>query len=209
MQFSGKYRLNADFRSIKKCLKSPITIKALHENCISVENLDKNTILAAMRSLLIEGQITHYLFHFYDPGEKIPYLETDWQATDPEALLPKGCHTIRFSTDGPDTIMEVDCEYSTTYNGKLLENNPVVSDAIVSDYFSNFVSEFDRLQMLEGSGMKQDKPEFEDVLNEAKNPVEELEHEAEEAAARGFFGGPQVWALSALAVLVILLLVFY
>lgn len=52
--------------------------------------------------------------------------------------------------------------------------------------------------------------EKKDVVNEALLQAEDvatdLEHEAEEAAARGFLGGPQMWGWLALAVVIIGLL---
>nr|WP_321457269.1 hypothetical protein [uncultured Cohaesibacter sp.] len=57
--------------------------------------------------------------------------------------------------------------------------------------------------------MKNELPEFDDVLNEAKNPVEKLEVEAEGAAAKGFLGGAQSWALIGLGIIIVVLLIFY
>ena len=206
MQFVKEYRLHADFKEIKECIKSPATLKRLLPNCIDVEQLDKSTLVATTKSSVLDGKIIHYLYSFIDPGVGSPYLEVNWQGTDPAALLPKGAHEITFRKEGDMTVFELKSTLHTTLDGKLVRNDPVVGQAIVADYFSRFVAEFDQL---ERSDMSNDKPEFEDVLNEAKNPVEELETEAEEAAVRGFLGGPQMWALIALAIVVILLLVFY
>ncbi len=206
MQFTSEYRLPANSKRIKRCLKSPSALRKLLPNCIDVEQLDQTTLLATTKSSVLDGQIIHYLYHFIDAGENSPYLEIDWQGTDPAALLPKGGHQISFTEEGDMTVIKVRSTLHTTLNGKLVKNDPAVSKAIVSDYFSRFVAEFDQL---EGNDMSNDKPEFEDVLHEAKNPVEELETEAEEAAVKGFLGGPQMWALIALAIVIILLLVFY
>ncbi|SFO76954.1 hypothetical protein SAMN04488056_112128 [Cohaesibacter marisflavi] len=207
MQFKSEYRLPANYKRIKRCLKSPVTLKRLLPNCIDVEQLDSNTLLATINSSVLDGKIIHYLYHFVDAGEYSPYLEVDWQGTDPAALLPKGGHKITLTEEeGEMTVLELNSTLHTTLNGKLVKNDPTVSKAIVSDYFSRFVAEFDQL---EGNDMSNDKPEFEDVLHEAKNPVEELEAEAEEAAVKGFLGGPQMWAFIALAIVIILLLVFY
>ncbi|WP_321449959.1 hypothetical protein [uncultured Cohaesibacter sp.] len=168
--------------------------------------MDENTLLGTQKSSVLDGKVIHYLYHFVDAGENSPYLEVDWQGTDSAALLPKGCHEITFRREDDVTVLELKSTLHTTLNGKLVKNDPAISKAIVSDYFSRFVAEFDQL---EGNDMSNDKPEFEDVLHEAKNPVEELEAEAEEAAVKGFLGGPQMWALIALAIVIILLLVFY
>lgn len=49
----------------------------------------------------------------------------------------------------------------------------------------------------------------EDKSETAGEVAEEIEERIEMAAERGFLGGPTVWGLLALAILIILLLVFY
>ncbi len=56
--------------------------------------------------------------------------------------------------------------------------------------------------------MPKDDHLLEDALHEAKNAAVELEHEAEEAAAKGLFGGAQMWGWIALALVAIILLIF-
>lgn len=51
--------------------------------------------------------------------------------------------------------------------------------------------------------------EFEKALHKAEDAVMELEHEAEEAAAKGFLGGAQMWGILALGVLIVILLIFF
>ncbi|WP_119309680.1 hypothetical protein [Cohaesibacter haloalkalitolerans] len=206
MAFSGEYRLSADYRAIKKKLKDPVYIQHSLQNCIETEQLSQDTVLAKIVSSTLDGQIVHYIFRFIDQDPDLPYLEVDWQGTDPHALMPKGHHRIWFRKEGRTTIMKIESELHTTLNGKLVFNDPEKTNAIMSDYFSRFVDEFNHPKE---RTMKNDKPELDEVLNEAKNAVEELEVEAESAAAKGFLGGAQMWAWIALAILVILLLVLY
>ena len=47
------------------------------------------------------------------------------------------------------------------------------------------------------------------VEHEVEEVIKVAEERAEGAAARGFLGGPQMWGLIALAVVIVILLIFY
>jgi carbon monoxide dehydrogenase subunit G len=90
--------------------------------------------------------------------------------------------------------------------GKLAEVGARMIDTTARQMADQFFSSF-AARVNEGAIAR-----AEHVVEEAAHDVAEVAREAEEraevAAGRGFLGGPQVWALLALAVVIVLLLIF-
>ncbi|WP_316859462.1 hypothetical protein [uncultured Cohaesibacter sp.] len=205
MKSTGSYIIDANYRTIKRRLQDPDSLKSNIPNCTAIETIDDHTRLITIDSRVFPGKSVQYLFHFFDDGASSPAIEINWQGTDPNVAMPKGEQKITFRKVGRKTVLEQETIVTTTMKGKIISSDPEIVTKLVAGYFENFTKEFTK----KGNGMKNDKPEFEDVLHEAENPVVELEQEAEQAAARGVFGGTEMWGLIALAVVIVFLLVFF
>ena len=207
MHLSGQYLVQARQEEIEAELLRCEFMRKASPPCLAIEHIDDITRLVTVESAVDHSIKLQYLFRFNSKASEPNRLVIDWQGTDPRSATPKGHHDIQFEQQKNGTLVKHETAILTTLNGKLIASNQEILDHIVTSYFQTLTSHFNN--RTRDSKMNKKLPEFDDVLNEAKNPVEELEVEAEEAAVRGFLGGPQAWALMALAIVIILLLVFY
>jgi len=90
--------------------------------------------------------------------------------------------------------------------GKLAEVGARMIDTTAKQMADQFFSTF-AARVNEGAIVRAEHA-VEDAAHDVAEAAREAEERAEVAAGRGFLGGPQVWALIALAVVIVLLLIF-
>ena len=205
MDISGEYRLKSSAKDLRRRFADPSLLKEVMPTCTAMETIEPNTFIASVQRIGRPDEKIQYLFRFI-PGETENEFVLHWSGTEPEALISFGKHNITLTKDNAQTtILRHHSTVQLTEKGQKSISDPGAVIALVNQLFDNVA---DLLQK-EDNRVKKNSPDFDDVLHEAEDPILELEHEAEEAAATGFLGGAQMWGWIALAIFILILLIFF
>ena len=204
MLLSGERRIEATPAQIRSQFQDPQKLRHTLPNLISIEEVEPGTMIAEMKSFYTEGLIVKYLYYFED-GKTANEFAIGWKGLVPEAVfssakmhcelkLEKKITTIRFTAD----VEFYDDEHYVRKNPEeLIRGISRLLDQIADNLAK------------EQRHMSDRKSDLEDVVSKAEDAVVELEQEAEEAAAKGFLGGPQMWGWIALGILIVILIIFF
>lgn len=204
MKLSGEHHIDASVDQIRGQFEDPERFKKCLPGCIEIEELEPGSYLATVARIGRPETQVQYLFRI-EPGGDLNHFSISWQGTDPSALMTNGKHIISLSPGQGATILSHHSSVELSKNGKEAK---VTSSALIAPLTQLFDNVVDRLKQesAESSILPKAEP---GILSRAEDAVIELEHEAEEAAARGFLGGAVSWGWIALAILVLLLLIFF
>jgi uncharacterized protein len=123
------------------------------------------------------------------------------------AGFAKGGADVKLADDGPGaTVLTYTAKAQV--GGKLAQIGGRLIDATAKQMADQFFSAF--AERLGGSAAAEDKGETAvaaDVLNDAEVTAEAVEERLEIAAGRGVLGGPYVWGLIALLVIIVVILI--
>ncbi len=196
MKISGEHLIAAPRRRVWDVLNDPDALRAAIPGCRSLDRLSADamavTVEAAVGSLkaTFEGELT---LSDRDAPNKLRLTGEGKGA----AGNINGAADVSLSDAGDDSTR---LSYTATaeVGGKLAEGGSRLVGAgarkVADEFFAALAA-----RATEGPIAR--------VEHAVEHAVEETEERAEEAAVRGFLGGPQMWALLALIVVVLALLI--
>jgi carbon monoxide dehydrogenase subunit G len=122
------------------------------------------------------------------------------------AGFAKGGADVSLVQDGTDTILRYTAKAQV--GGKLAQVGARLIDATAKQMADQFFGAFAAKVGAAGSGPASDQEAVvADVIKDPMVTAEAIEERAEVAAGRGFLGGPMMWGLIALVVVVVLLII--
>jgi carbon monoxide dehydrogenase subunit G len=207
MEMSGEYRIAAPRDRVWAALNDPEVLKASIPGCQALEKTADDKMTATVEAKIgpvkakFKGAVT--LSNIDAPKS----YTISGEGKGGAAGFAKGGADVVLEEDGHETVLRYTAKAQV--GGKLAQVGARLIDATAKQMADRFFGAF---------AEKVGTPAEEGVVARAEHAVEEAAHEvaevahhaeerAEEAAVRGFLGGPQMWALLALAVVIVLLLV--
>jgi carbon monoxide dehydrogenase subunit G len=203
MEMSGEYRIPASREKVWAALNDPEVLKSVIPGCQSLEKTSDTTMTATVVSKVgpvkatFKGDVT--LSNIRPPeGYTI-----SGEGKGGVAGFAKGGADVTLTEDGSDTILRY--EAKAQVGGKLAQVGARLIDATAKQMADQFFGAF-----AEKVG-KAPPPDSEtlvsDVISDPVVTADAIEEDIEAAAGRGFLGGPYMWGLIALIIVILLLIV--
>ncbi len=199
MEMTGRYQIPAPREKVWAALNDPVVLKACIPGCEALEKLSDTEMTATVKakvgpvSATFRGNVT---LSNLDPPNG--YTITGEGKGGP-AGFAKGGADVALSDDDGVTLLTYTAKAQV--GGKLAQVGARLIDATAKQLADQFFAAF------------ADKVGSEDGFTHLEHEVEEVikiaEERTEGAAIRGFLGGPQMWGLLALAVIIVIILIFY
>ncbi len=199
MEMSGRYRIPASRAKVWAALNDPVVLKEAIPGCQSLEKVSDTELVATVKakvgpvSATFKGNVT---LSDLDPPNG--YTITG-EGKGGVAGFAKGGADVTLADDDGMTLLTYTAKAQV--GGKLAQVGARLIDATAKQMADQFFAAF------------ADKVGSEDGFAAVEHRVEEVvkiaEERTEEAAARGFLGGAQMWGLIALAIVIIVILVFF
>ncbi len=204
MLLSGEHRIKASPAKIRSQFQDPRKLSSTLPGVISVEALEPGQALVEMKSFRTEGLVVKYLFYF-ENGETNNDFAIGWRAMDEKALFANARMQCSMKPEKEITTISFTADVEFRVEEHYVSNNPEEMIRGITQLLDQVADNLAKEQR----HMSDHKSDLEDVVSKAEDAVVELEHEAEEAAAKGFLGGPQMWGWIALGILIVVLLIFF
>lgn len=199
MEMTGRYRIPASRDAVWAALNDPVVLKECIPGCQDLEKVSDTEMTATVKakvgpvSATFRGNVT--LANLDPPNG----YTISGEGKGGPAGFAKGSADVALADDDGMTLLTY--AVKAQVGGKLAQVGARLIDASAKQMADQFFASF------------ADKVASEDGFTRVEHEVEEVikvaEERAEGAAARGFLGGPQMWGLIALAVVIIILLIFY
>jgi carbon monoxide dehydrogenase subunit G len=208
MEMSGEYRIAASREAVWAALNDPAVLKEAIPGCQSLEKLSDTEMTATVVSKIgpvkatFVGNVT--LSNIRPPeGYTI-----SGEGKGGVAGFAKGGADVNLVADGADTILRYTAKAQV--GGKLAQVGARLIDAtakqMADQFFGAFAAKVGGAALAAAAAADKEST-VEDVIKDVVVTAEAIEEQAEVAAGRGFLGGPMMWGLIAL-IIVILLLIF-
>ena len=200
MEMSGQYRIPAPRAKVWDALNDPVVLKESIPGCQTLDKLSDTEMAATVKakvgpvSATFNGQVT---LSNIDPPNG--YTITG-EGKGGVAGFAKGGADVKLEDDGEGMTL-LSYTAKAQVGGKLAQLGARLIDATAKQMADQFFGAF-----AEKVGSMD---EFAEVEHKVEAAVTEVEERAEVAAARGFLGGAQMWALIALAVVIVVMLIFF
>lgn len=203
MDMSGEYRIPASREQVWEALNDPDVLKAAIPGCQSLEKTSDTEMTAKVVSKIgpvkatFNGSVT---LSDLDPpnGYRIA-----GEGKGGVAGFAKGGADVKLAEDGDGTVLTYTAHAKV--GGKLAQLGSRLLDStakkMADEFFANFTAHF----------TAEPEPEegvLEHAVHEVEDAVRDAEQKLEVAAGGNAFGGPMAWGFAALAILIILILVF-
>ena len=214
MEMTGEYRIPASRATVWEALNSPEILRASIPGCQSLEKTSDNEMNAKVVAKIgpvkatFDGHVT--LSNINPPAG---YTITG-EGKGGVAGFAKGGADVSLEEDGPTaTILRYKAQAQV--GGKLAQIGARLIDAtakqMADQFFGNFAEKVGGAPPGPAAAVedKGEKAVVADVVRDPLVTAEALEEEAEEAAASGWLGGPYMWGLLALIVVIVLILIFF
>ncbi|WP_428670257.1 SRPBCC family protein [Roseibium sp.] len=227
MDMNGSHRIPADRETVWAALNDPEILKACIPGCESLEKTSDTEMTAAVTSKIgpvkakFKGSVT---LENINPPES---YTSAGEGKGGVAGFAKGSADVKLTEEGDETVLSY--EAKAQVGGKLAQLGSRLIDSTAKKMAEEFFSKFSEMVGGETAGSDagerdldaglaeeakriaiEDAPgEVIHAIEEAEHAVEETIHKAEEnleaAAGRNAFGGPVVWGLVLLGVLILVL----
>ncbi len=208
MEMSGEHRIPAPRQKVWDAINDAETLKKSIPGCQELEKLSDTEMKAKVLAKVgpvkatFTGHVT--LSDIVEPES----CRISGEGKGGVAGFAKGGADVSLEEDGHDTILRY--EVKAQVGGKLAQLGARLIDAtakqMADQFFTAFVEEVSKESLLERA-----EHAVEHVVEEAAHEVAHVAHEAEErveeAAVRGWLGGPYMWGLIALAVVIIAIII--
>ena len=199
MEMTGRYQIPAPREKVWAALNDPVVLKQCIPGCQELEKVSETEMTATVKakvgpvSATFKGTVT---LSNLDPPNG---YTISGEGKGGPAGFAKGGADVTLADDDGATLLTYTAKGQV--GGKLAQVGARLVDATAKQMADQFFAAF------------ADKVGSQDAFTLVEHEVEEVikvaEERAEGAAARGFLGGPQMWGLIALAVLIVILLIFY
>jgi carbon monoxide dehydrogenase subunit G len=205
MEMSGEYRIPAPRETVWLALNDPVILKESIPGCQSLEKTSDTAMTAKVQAKVgpvkatFTGDVT---LSNIDP----PHGYTiSGEGKGGVAGFAKGGADVALEEAGDDTILRYTAKAQV--GGKLAQIGARLIDAtakqIADEFFKNFAN---RLSAIERRHPPGEEATAEDVMGDVVVTAEAAEERAEVAAGTGFLGGPYVWGLIALAIIILIII---
>ncbi len=199
MEMSGRYRIPAPRAKVWAALNDPVVLRESIPGCQSLEKISDTEMVATVKSKVgpvsatFTGSVT---LSNLDPPNG--YTITG-EGKGGVAGFAKGGADVALADDDGMTLLTYTAKGQV--GGKLAQIGARLVDATAKQMADQFFAAF--------ADKVGGEDAFEQVEHEVEEAIKVAEERTEEAAIRGFLGGPQMWGLIALAVLIVILLIFF
>jgi carbon monoxide dehydrogenase subunit G len=211
MEMSGEYRIPASRDKVWAALNDPVVLKACIPGCQSLEKLNDNEMNATVVAKVGPVKATfngHVTLSNIDPPKG--YTITG-EGKGGVAGFAKGGADVALKEDGAGTILNYTA--SAQVGGKLAQIGARLIDAtakqMADQFFGAFAAKLGTADAVaavpDGNGQE---AVIADVIRDPEVTAEAVEERLEIAAGRGVLGGPYMWGLLALIVVIALILIF-
>ena len=202
MEMTGEYRIPAPRAAVWAALNDPVVLKECIPGCQALDKLSDTEMTATVQAKVGPVKATfngHVTFSNIDPPNG--YTITG-EGKGGIAGFAKGGADVKLADDGGGTLLTYTAKAQV--GGKLAQVGARLIDATAKQMADQFFGAFaERL----GSGAEAEAMPA-DVIGDAEVTAEAVEERLEAAAGRGFLGGPYVWGLLALIVVIVLIWIF-
>jgi carbon monoxide dehydrogenase subunit G len=205
MEMSGEYRIPAPRETVWLALNDPVILRECIPGCQSLEKTSETTMTAKVQAKVgpvkanFTGDVT---LSNIDPPRG---YTISGEGKGGVAGFAKGGADVALEEAGDDTILRYTAKAQV--GGKLAQIGARLIDAtakqIADEFFSNFAKKLSQIERAHPPG---EEARREDVVGDVAVSAEAVEEQAEVAAGVGFLGGPYVWGLIVLAVIVLFLI---
>jgi uncharacterized protein len=205
MEMSGEYRIPAPRDTVWRALNDPAVLKECIPGCQSLEKLSDTEMAAKVQAKVgpvkatFTGNVT---LSNIDPPKG---YTISGEGKGGVAGFAKGGADVALEEAGDDTILRYTAKAQV--GGKLAQIGARLIDAaskqLADEFFRNFASKLSEIEREHPPG---EEATEEDVIGDVVVSAEAVEERAEVAAGSGFLGGPYVWGLIALAIIVVILI---
>jgi hypothetical protein len=199
MEMTGHYQIAAPREKVWAALNDPVVLKACIPGCEELVKLSDTEMKATVKakvgpvSATFNGTVT--LSNVNPPNG---YTISGEGKAGP-AGFAKGGADVTLSDDDGVTLLTYSVKAQV--GGKLAQVGARLIDATAKQMADQFFAAFAEKVASEDG--------FAAVEHEVEEVIKIAEERAEGAAARGFLGGPEMWGLIALAVVIVALLIFF
>jgi carbon monoxide dehydrogenase subunit G len=205
MEMSGEYRIPAPRETVWLALNDPAILRECIPGCQSLEKTSDTAMTAKVQAKVgpvkanFTGDVT---LSNIDPPRG---YTISGEGKGGVAGFAKGGADVALEEAGDDTILRYTAKAQV--GGKLAQIGARLIDAtakqIADEFFSNFTKKLTEIEREHPPG---EVATSEDVVGDVAVTAAAAEERAEVAAGTGFLGGPYVWGLIALAVIVLFLI---
>ena len=205
MEMSGENRIPASQEKVWAALNDPEILKASIPGCQSLEMTSPTSMTATVQAKVgpvkatFKGDVT--LSNIDAPKG---YTITG-EGKGGVAGFAKGGADVTLEEVSDDTILRY--KANAQVGGKLAQIGARLVDATAKQMAEEFFGRFVRLIEAGGPPAEEREAVAADLVNDPEVTAEALEEKVEEIAARGVLGGPYMWGLLALLIIMIVLLV--
>jgi uncharacterized protein len=205
MEMSGEYRIPAPREAVWRALNDAAILKECIPGCQSLDKTSDTTMTAKVQAKVgpvkatFTGDVT---LSNIDPPSG---YTISGEGKGGVAGFAKGGADVALEEAGDDTILRYTAKAQV--GGKLAQIGARLIDAtakqLADEFFSNFAK---RLSAVEREHPPGEEARPEDVVGDVAVSAEAVEERAEVAAGSGFLGGPYMWGLIALAIVIIIII---
>jgi carbon monoxide dehydrogenase subunit G len=218
MEMSGENRIPASREKVWAALNDPAVLKASIPGCQALEKTSDTEMTATVQAKVGPVKATfngHVTLSNIDPPNG--YTITG-EGKGGVAGFAKGGADVKLTPDGDGTILAY--KVNAQVGGKLAQIGGRLIDAtakqMADQFFTAFAANVAGPEPVPGAPpasppAADDNGEtavVADVIRDPEVTAEAVEERLEVAAARGVLGGPYVWGLLALIVVIVLILIF-
>ena len=203
MEMSGEYRIPASREKVWAALNDPEMLKSVIPGCQSLEKTSDTQMTATVVSKVgpvkatFKGDVTL-------PNIRPPEGYTiSGEGKGGVAGFAKGGADVTLTEDGSDTILRY--EAKAQVGGKLAQVGARLIDATAKQMADQFFGAF--AAKVANAPPPDSETLISDVIADPVVTADAIEEDIEAAAGRGFLGGPYMWGLIALIIVILLLIV--
>jgi carbon monoxide dehydrogenase subunit G len=204
MEMSGEYRIPASREKVWAALNDPEILKASIPGAQSLEKVSDTEMKATVVSKIGPVKATflgNVTLSNIDPPNG---YTISGEGKGGVAGFAKGGADVKLAEDGSDTVLTYTAKAQV--GGKLAQIGARLIDATAKQMADQFFGTF--AQKVAAAPLPDAEAVEADVARDPEVTAEAIVERAEVAAGRGFLGGPAMWGVLALAVVIILLIIF-
>ncbi len=208
MEMSGQNRIPASREKVWAALNDPAILKASIPGCQSLEKVSDTEMTAVVQAKVGPVKATfngHVTLSNIDPPKGYTIAG---EGKGGVAGFAKGGADVKLAPDGDGTMLSY--KVNAQVGGKLAQIGGRLIDATAKQMADQFFTAFAANVAgppLAAADDGETAVEA-DVINDPEVTAEAVEERLEVAAGRGVLGGPYVWGLLAIVVIMALILIF-
>lgn len=216
MDMSGEYRISAPRETVWAALNDPDILKECIPGCDSLEMTSDTEMIASVTTKVgpvkakFKGSVT-----LSDINPPQSYKITG-EGKGGAAGFAKGGADVSLTEDGSDTILIYTAKAQV--GGKLAQLGSRLIDStakkMADEFFGNFSAKLSNGSAAEASTEPVVEDDIghgdniSDVTREIGEAVQDAEEALEAEAGRGTLGGPAMWGIIAIGIVIVLLMMF-